>query len=244
MKKNNLTREQAEEIYNTLRARVNTIISQQAKMANNQTCQSDDRVSPEDPASFENFSTKSYTAGNLLMLTLGFGMLLAGVIGLGYVYRNEVTATVQRASLALMQEQNSNYLTNENLEEVAIQLEAKRINLEQKERELQARAEELKFIDSAIQQKIQDLQSYLKRINNAKSEKSLEERTKLDMLVNLILSMPAKEAANLLQGLDNDVIVEILSAMPERRSGAILGFFNRERAVRIAKLMSDFSGPR
>lgn len=238
MKKNNLTREQAEEIYNALKNRVNNIIAQSASQS---TADLDMKTSSDQQSTNHQTSLPNGSSSSILLI-VGVLLFSAGLSGMVYMNREEVSKTVQRASLGLVSE--SKFFSNknvDNLEEVAIQLEAKRINLEQKERELKARAEELKFIDSAIQQKIEDLRSYLKRLERAKSEKSFEEKTKLEMLVNLVMSMPAKEAANLLQGLDNDVIVEILGAMPERRSASILGFFNRERAVRIARLMSDMS---
>ncbi|MCX7953147.1 MAG: hypothetical protein N2654_05930 [Deltaproteobacteria bacterium] len=239
MRKNNLTREQAEEIYNALRDRVNAIIKKNENKARPSVGDETTNVnSLEELRSLSENQSRGFRFTTFLAGMTGFGLMF---ISLGILLYNEsptVKDIVKRSSLAF-EDLKRPALSMDNLEEVALQLEAKRINLEQKEEELNVRLQEQKFIESVIQEKLEELKAHINKIKNLQNEQSAQEKAKIDMLVNLLLSMPAKDAANLLQGLDNDVIVEILAKMPERRSGNILNFFNRDRAVRIAKLMSQ-----
>ncbi len=225
MKKNSLTREEAEEIYNTLRKRVENFVKNSENLKNSETQQQE-----------TNFKPDTGSSKNVLVFFVfitGF-LLVAGSLVFMYSDVKWFSNTIYRASI-----KQDSLVSPSALEELALQLEAKRINLDQRELELQAKEGELRFIEAVLNEKLEELKSAVNRLKALKEESYYKNQTKIDLLVNLVLAMPAKEAAGILQGLDNDVVVEILSKMPERRSGAILNFFNRDRAVRIAKLMSE-----
>ncbi|MCS6893028.1 MAG: hypothetical protein NZO16_00415 [Deltaproteobacteria bacterium] len=239
--KSGLSREQAEQIYTMLKKRVDTIIQSTQDVSGSQF---DGQKSGFIMESDKIDSSRSWSFS--VYVYFGLFLLVSGIAGLIYYETDNIIGFVkkttgrftQRASLTLS-ESTHHKLESDGLEELALQLEAKRINLEQKENELKAKQGELKFLELALNEKIAELKAHINRIKQLQNEVPSSEKSRIEMLVNLVLSMPAKEAANLLQGLDNDVIVEILSKMPERRSGAILNFFNRDRAVRVAKLLSQ-----
>jgi flagellar motility protein MotE (MotC chaperone) len=87
------------------------------------------------------------------------------------------------------------------------------------------------------------LKAYVNRAKALESDQNQAERSKIETLANLFLSMPAQQAGSLLAGLENDVIAEILIKMPERRSAALLAQLPRDRGVKIAKLMAEFKNP-
>jgi len=247
MAKNKLTREQAEQIYSALKNRVEKILSDSEK---------------RQEADLENTSgspqVKSQGAlRSFFFLAFGVVLILTSFSALWVIfmpklnqYLDKVSAftasealNVTRASLALPKtEQDQNLTEGSKIEELALALEAKRIELEQRESELSAKMGELKFLEQLIEDKLEALKAYVNRAKALESDQNQAERSKIETLANLFLSMPAQQAGSLLAGLENDVIAEILIKMPERRSAALLAQLPRDRGVKIAKLMADFSG--
>jgi len=248
MAKNKLSREQAEQIYSALKNRVEKILNNSEK---------------RQEADLENISGSSKVRSqgalrSFSLLAFGFVLILASFSASWVIFMPKLNqylekvsgfttseaSIVTRASLTLPKTgQDQNLTEGSKIEELALALEAKRIELEQRESELTAKMGELKFLEQLIEDRLEALKAYVNRAKALESDQNQAERSKIETLANLFLSMPVQQAGSLLAGLENDVIAEILIKMPERRSAALLAQLPRDRGVKIAKLMAEFKNP-
>ena len=72
-----------------------------------------------------------------------------------------------------------------------------------------------------------------------KTEDELQKDARIEHLVIAYKGMKPEQAGNLVNSLDDDVAVSILSAMPGRNAGLILGYVNPDKAARLTKAISE-----
>lgn len=72
-----------------------------------------------------------------------------------------------------------------------------------------------------------------------KSEEELQKDARIEHLVIAYGGMKPEQAGNLVNSLDDEVAVSILSAMPGRKAGQILAFVNPDKAARLTKAISE-----
>lgn len=72
-----------------------------------------------------------------------------------------------------------------------------------------------------------------------KSEDELQKDARIEHLVIAYKGMKPEQAGNLVNSLDDDVAVSILSAMPGRNAGLILAYVNPDKAARLTKAISE-----
>ena len=72
-----------------------------------------------------------------------------------------------------------------------------------------------------------------------KTEDELQKDARIEHLVIAYKGMKPEQAGNLVNSLDDDVAVSILSAMPGRNAGLILAYVNPDKAARLTKAISE-----
>lgn len=72
-----------------------------------------------------------------------------------------------------------------------------------------------------------------------KTEEELQKDARIEHLVIAYGGMKPEQAGTLVNSLDDEVAVSILSAMPGRKAGLILAFVNPDKAARLTKAISE-----
>ena len=123
--------------------------------------------------------------------------------------------------------------------------EKRAADLDAREQQLKDKEEALKALEEHIKQTMADIEATkLKLEDLVKKQEELVAQQKvlldarIEHLVRAYKAMRPEAAGKLVDNLDDDVAVQILSAMPSRNAGLILAAVNPEKAARLTKAIS------
>ncbi len=117
--------------------------------------------------------------------------------------------------------------------------------LQQKEQEIRRREElvrekeeQLARLEKEIEQKVKDLLAMQKEIQVARNEKQDAQNTKVRSLSKIYGTMKPKEAAKLMENLDDRLVMGIISTMTPDEAAAILSLMEVKKAAKISEALS------
>lgn len=114
-------------------------------------------------------------------------------------------------------------------------IERKNRELEKREAELLAREENLKTLEKRVREDLQNIEAALVRSEELAGARQGMIEKNINALTKVYSSMKPREAALILETLDESVVVQIVSRMKSKVAGKILGKMNRT----IAKSISE-----
>lgn len=118
-------------------------------------------------------------------------------------------------------------------------LAQRRETLDRKEKEIAVREALLSAAERELDQKLRELTNIRTEIESAMKKQSAEEEARLGSLVKIYETMKPKDAASILNTLDLDVLMVIMTKMTERKSSAILSEMNPERARTVTVMLAE-----
>lgn len=121
------------------------------------------------------------------------------------------------------------------LDQRRVELERRRVVLDEKEKELIAQAK-------LVTEKITELKSLTNKLAAMRTEKDSKYSARLDQLASVYGAMAPNEASGLIAKLDEEVALGLLERMPEKRMAQILGVMEQSRAIELTKLLTDRKG--
>jgi len=117
--------------------------------------------------------------------------------------------------------------------------------LQQKESEILKREEQLKEkeerlgkLEKEIEQKVKDLLALQKEIQAARNEKQEAQLGKVRSLAKIYGTMKPKEAAKLMENLDDKLVMGIIGTMTPDEAAAILALMDVKKAAKISEALS------
>lgn len=113
--------------------------------------------------------------------------------------------------------------------------EVRKKELDQKEEELKRKEDRLKTMERDLEEKIEELKRVQLRIDQQVSLRKDLEQQGILKLAKVYEGMPAEEAAKLIETMDRDVAVQVLSNMRGRQAGKILASVKPDIASRISE---------
>ena len=115
--------------------------------------------------------------------------------------------------------------------------------LKRKEEELAIKERTLKEMEASIKAeaaKVQKLHAEIKSmLDEAKEIKDM----RVKQLVDMISNTKAKKAAEILQSMDDDLAVKVLSGMRGRQAGEILSFVEAKKAAKLSEALTKLQIP-
>lgn len=123
--------------------------------------------------------------------------------------------------------------------ELAVDLDARRVELEKRKEGLDRREEELKAQADALTERLAELRGLTARLGEVRKTEDTRKQSKFDQLANVYTAMAPNEAATLLSRLEPSITIDLLERMPEKRIGQILGLMERDRAVELTRLLTE-----
>jgi flagellar motility protein MotE (MotC chaperone) len=122
--------------------------------------------------------------------------------------------------------------------------------LELREERLKEREKALAALESDLNVRMVEIEETRKKLAElvTKQEALVDEQkilknARIDHLVTAYKGMRPERAGSLVNSLDDDVAVLILSAMPGRNAGQILAYVDPEKAARLTKAISERKDP-
>lgn len=123
--------------------------------------------------------------------------------------------------------------------EIFKDLSDRRDIIREREREMQVREALLKAAEQEMDRKMQELKTLRTEIESLLNTQSEEEKKRIDSLVKIYEGMKPKEAARIFDTLDIDVLLAVLSNMPEKKVGPVMAAMKPERARTITLMMAE-----
>lgn len=118
-----------------------------------------------------------------------------------------------------------------------------RETLERKQSELDAREQHLNEMEQNLNSRLADMQTLEARIQAMLKEAKGVRDEKLTHLVDVYVNMKPKQAAQVLETLDERTAVKILAGMKGRQAGEILTSVNPQKAAKLSEMLTKMQLP-
>ncbi|WP_430734642.1 MotE family protein [Halodesulfovibrio aestuarii] len=115
--------------------------------------------------------------------------------------------------------------------------------LKTKQVELNRREQELTRLQATIDGKLAKLQALEKRLQSMLNKAKETQDKKMKHLVDVYSNMKGKQAAQVLETLDEQISVKILAGMRGRKAGEILTFVRPDKAARLSEALTNMQLP-
>jgi len=123
--------------------------------------------------------------------------------------------------------------------EVFSYLEQKEMELKRKERNLQEQEQHLLEMQKEVEQKLQELIVVQKDIQNFRTEKAENKTAGVRSLAQIYGSMKPKEAAKLLENMDEKLVVSVVSTLKSNEAADIFAVMDSKKAAKISEALTQ-----
>jgi len=117
-------------------------------------------------------------------------------------------------------------------------LSARRHELERRARELDDREKLLEAVEMRIVERTNSLKQIEETIEGLLEKHDEREKAQIESLVKIYSAMKPKDAAEIFNGLEEDVLISIVENMKEKKMGAILAKMNLGKAKELTTLLA------
>ncbi|SMF27600.1 MotE family protein [Desulfovibrio gilichinskyi] len=115
--------------------------------------------------------------------------------------------------------------------------------LKAKEDELARKERSLRTLEKNLDKKLADLNDLEARLKKMIADADVLKDEKIKHLVGVYTAMKPKSAALVIESLDKDLAVKILSGMRGRNAGEILGFVDPKKAANLSEALTRLQVP-
>lgn len=122
-------------------------------------------------------------------------------------------------------------------------LQARREALDEREAGITTREGATAAAEGRLQEQIAELKAVETRIQGLLSQMETKGNERMASLVKTYESMKPKDAANIFNGMDDAVLLDIAKAMKPATLAAILASMNPKRAEALTRMLADLSKP-
>ena len=145
--------------------------------------------------------------------------------------KTEIEPTVQVEKAA---KSKSGLSTTESLSA----LQQRETEIRKKEEQLKEKEERLGKLEKEVEQKVKDLLALQKDVQTVRTEKQETQNTKVRNLAKIYGTMKPKEAAKLMENLDDKLVMNIIATMTPDEAAAILALMEVKKAAKISEALS------
>ncbi|WP_038952813.1 flagellar protein FlbB, partial [Bradyrhizobium japonicum] len=117
-------------------------------------------------------------------------------------------------------------------------LQARRQEIESRQREIDIRESLLKSAEKRIENKVEEMKAVESRISATQAEQKAAEAQRMKGLVTMYEGMKPKDAARVFDRLEMGVLIEIASQIAPRKMSDIMGVMSPEAAERLTVEMA------
>ena len=114
----------------------------------------------------------------------------------------------------------------------------KEIEIRKREEQLKEKEDRLGKLEREIEQKVKDLLALQKEVQSVRAEKQETQNTKVRSLAKIYGTMKPKEAARLMENLDDKLVMGIIATMTPDEAAAILALMEVKKAAKISEALS------
>ena len=122
--------------------------------------------------------------------------------------------------------------------EMISHLQRRDAELTKKEEQLKQKEEYLSQMEQEVEKKLKDLMAIQKEIQTYRAEREEGQLAKVRSLAKIYGTMKPKEAAKLLENLEENLVVEVISTMNATEAANILSNMDVKKAAKISQALS------
>ncbi len=115
----------------------------------------------------------------------------------------------------------------------------RRKELDDRAKSIEMREALLKAAEKRLQQRVDELKSIEKSIELATKKRSEEQQQDVNRLVAMYSSMKSKQAAQIFEVMDQDILLDIVKSMKSRKLAAIMGEMKAETASALSAAIAN-----
>jgi flagellar motility protein MotE (MotC chaperone) len=115
--------------------------------------------------------------------------------------------------------------------------------MQRRQEELARKEQTLKVLEEDLDERLERLQALEARLQAMLKEAEETKNAKFRHLVDVLSNMKAKQAAEVLETLDERIAVRVLSGMRGRQAGEILTFVKPAKAARLSEALARVQLP-
>ena len=115
--------------------------------------------------------------------------------------------------------------------------------MQRRQAELARKEQDLKTLEKDLDERLASLQELEVRLKAMLKEAEETKSAKFRHLVDVLSNMKAKQAASVLETLDEKIAVKVLSGMRGRQAGEILTFVAAAKAARLSESLARVQLP-
>ncbi len=115
--------------------------------------------------------------------------------------------------------------------------------LKKKEEDLAIKERTLKEMEASIKAEAAKVQKLHDEIKSMLDEAKQTKDQRVKQLVDMLSNTKAKKAAEILQSMDEDLAVKVLSGMRGRQAGEILSFVESKKAAKLSEALTKLQIP-
>jgi flagellar motility protein MotE (MotC chaperone) len=123
--------------------------------------------------------------------------------------------------------------------EILSHLEQKEMELKRKEQNLQEQEQRLVQMQQEVEQKLQELIVIQKDIQTFRNEKTETKNANIRALAQIYGTMKPKEAAKLLENMDEKLVVNVLSTLKANEAADVLAIMDVKKAAKISEALTQ-----
>ena len=128
--------------------------------------------------------------------------------------------------------------SNSSVPEMVTYLETRNAELNKKEEQLKQKEEYLAQMEQQVENKLKELLAIQKEIQVFRAEREENQSSKVRSLAKIYGTMKPKEAAKLLENLEEPLVVEVISTMSATEAANILSNMDVKKAAKISQALS------
>jgi flagellar motility protein MotE (MotC chaperone) len=128
--------------------------------------------------------------------------------------------------------------SNSSVPEMVSYLETRNAELNKKEEQLKQKEEYLSQMEQQVENKLKELLAIQKEIQAFRTEREENQNAKVRSLAKIYGTMKPKEAAKLLENLEEPLVVEVISTMNATEAANILSNMDVKKAAKISQALS------
>lgn len=117
-------------------------------------------------------------------------------------------------------------------------LQQKEFEIRKKEEQLKEKEDRLNKLEKEIEQKVKDLLALQKEFQSARNEKQETQTAKVRGLAKIFGTMKPKDAAKLMENLDDKLVMSIVSTLTPDEAAAVLALMDVKKAAKISEALS------
>jgi flagellar motility protein MotE (MotC chaperone) len=142
------------------------------------------------------------------------------------------------ASQAPAASEPNNRPSSTSVPEMISHLQRRDAELTKKEEQLKQKEEYLAQMEQEVEKKLKDLMAIQKEIQAYRAEREEGQASKVRSLSKIYGTMKPKEAAKLLENLEENLVVEVISTMSATEAANILSNMDVKKAAKISQALS------